>query len=420
VSIFRTFQRLEVQTRRSFLLLFSASLLFWIGFTTLLPTLPSYTQKLGASHQEVGFVMGAFAIGLLASRVWLGRLVDRRSRRLALLIGTFVGMTAPLGYLFGHTVPLLMAIRAFHGVSVAAFTTGFSALVVDLAPLKQRGELIGYMSLAVPVGMALGPALGGYVEIALGYDVLFTLAALLTAVAFILTWFIVEPPRAPVDTAHAQTNRPLNRTLGELLWSRSLLIPSLVLLLVGFVFGNLATFLPLFMKEIPLTINVGLFYTVAAMTSFIARVWTGQASDQYGRGVFITGSLVSYILAMVLLSQTTTVDLFLLAAALEGIGAGVLIPMTIALISDRSSMAERGRVFALCVSGFDVGIALAGPLFGFAQYWLGLRGLFWLTSLLAGVALLLFLGQSNPNLGTSWRFALAQEKDLYQVQQGES
>lgn len=51
--------------------------------------------------------------------------------------------------------------RAFHGVSIAAFTTGYSALVVDLSPPKQKGELIGYMSLAVPIGMAIGPAMGG-------------------------------------------------------------------------------------------------------------------------------------------------------------------------------------------------------------------------------------------------------------------
>lgn len=50
--------------------------------------------------------------------------------------------------------------RAFHGVSIAAFTTGYSALVVDLSPPKQKGELIGYMSLAVPIGMAIGPAMG--------------------------------------------------------------------------------------------------------------------------------------------------------------------------------------------------------------------------------------------------------------------
>ncbi|MFN5515296.1 MAG: MFS transporter [Cyanobacteriota bacterium] len=412
-----TLRRLDAQTQRNFILLFGAALFFWVGLTTLLPTLPSYAQKVGASHQQVGLVMGAFAIGLLGSRVWLGQLVDRRGRRAALLIGAFVGTAAPLGYLWGDTVPLLIVIRAFHGVSVAAFTTGFSALVVDLAPPKQRGELIGYMSLAVPVGMALGPALGGYLETALSYEFLFTLSAALGGVALGLIWLIREAPRPIFNAAVGAGEGVLNRTMLQLLISPGLLIPSLVLLLIGLVFGNLATFLPLFIKEIPLAINVGLFYTVAAMTSFIARVWTGQASDLYGRGVFIAGSLVSYIGAMILLGNTYTVPVFLLAAALEGIGAGVLIPMTIALISDRSSLAERGRVFAVCVSGFDVGIALAGPIFGFSQAWLGFRGLFGVTSALACLALALFASQGNPSWRSSLGFALAREKDLYALRQ---
>jgi len=120
---------------------------------------------------------------------------------------------------------------------------------------------------------------------------------------------------------------------------------------------------------------------------------------------------------MILLGVTYTIPVFLLAAALEGIGAGVLIPMTIALISDRSSLAERGKVFAVCVSGFDVGIALAGPIFGFSQAWLGFRGLFAITSVLACLALALFAIQGNPSWRSSLGFALAREKDLYALRQ---
>ncbi|NJQ96982.1 MAG: MFS transporter, partial [Hydrococcus sp. CSU_1_8] len=78
----------------------------------------------------------------------------------------------------------LMAIRAFHGISIAAFTTGYSALVVDISPLKQRGELIGYMSLAVPIGMAIGPALGGYLQDSIGYTPLFLVSAGLGLLGF--------------------------------------------------------------------------------------------------------------------------------------------------------------------------------------------------------------------------------------------
>ncbi|WLT40083.1 hypothetical protein NON20_14110 [Synechocystis sp. B12] len=48
---------------------------------------------------------------------------------------------APLGYLLTATVGALMAIRAFHGICLAAYTTGYNSLVVDLSPPQQRGKL---------------------------------------------------------------------------------------------------------------------------------------------------------------------------------------------------------------------------------------------------------------------------------------
>ncbi|MFM6409378.1 MAG: MFS transporter, partial [Microcystis sp.] len=90
VNAFKTFRSLTGETRRQLLILFVTALFFWISITTLVPTLPTYIKSLGGSKQDIGFVMGAFAIGLILSRSWLGNLVDRRSRKLVVLFGTIV------------------------------------------------------------------------------------------------------------------------------------------------------------------------------------------------------------------------------------------------------------------------------------------------------------------------------------------
>ncbi|MEL7418783.1 MAG: MFS transporter, partial [Cyanobacteria bacterium J06555_3] len=130
-----------------------------MSITLLLPTLPTYIQFVGGTTRQVGIVMGCFAIGLLASRSWLGKVADRRSRKIVILIGALVAALAPVLYVSADSIYSLAGIRAFHGISIAAFTIGYSALVVDLAPLKYRGTLIGQMNLAVPIGMSIGPAL---------------------------------------------------------------------------------------------------------------------------------------------------------------------------------------------------------------------------------------------------------------------
>ncbi|MGK7874938.1 MAG: MFS transporter [Xenococcaceae cyanobacterium] len=408
-----TFKTLEPDKLQNLLILFTAGLLFWTSLTSMLPTLPAYIQDVGGTTQQVGLVMGCFAIGLLLSRTWLGQLADKRSRKLVVLIGTVVAGIAPIGYLLAQSIHVLMALRAFHGISIAAFTTGYSALVVDLSPVKQRGELIGYMSLAVPTGMAVGPALGGFLQASVSYTPLFLVSASSGFLAFVLASQVREASRQ--ETLHDQKDsqsKP-NRSFWQLVRSPSLLVPAVILLLIGLLFGALLAFLPLFIRQLEVDFNAGLFYTAAAIASFSVRIFAGKASDRYGRGLFITGSLVCYGLSMLLLVFAQTPTAFIAAAVAEGAGGGILIPMMLALISDRSYAAERGQVYALCISGFDVGIALAGPVLGSLAVIFGYRGMFSLTACLALLALLVFLTQSNKNLTHSLRFAIGQEKDVY-------
>lgn len=416
----KVFWQLEPPQRRSLLILFAAGLFFWSSMGSLLPTLPAYVADIGGTAQQVGIVIGAFGIGLLAFRPWLGRMVDQRSRKLVLLIGAVVAAIAPLCYLFVQSIPLLIAIRIFHGISIAAWTTAYSALVVDISPISHRGELIGYMSLVTPIGIAIGPAVGGLLQGAFGYQPLFLFAGALGMLAFLGGNQIHEPKiEHKPDTSSQASTKQNSRKFWEILASPPLLVPSLVLLLVGLAFGALSTFVPLFIRETKVDFNAGWFYTAAAIASFSSRLFIGRASDRYGRGLFITASICFYGVAMLLLSYANSPNSFLLAGILEGAGSGTLLPMMIALISDRSSPHERGRVFAVCISGFDLGIAIAGGVLGSVVQYFGYRGIFTISTGLVLLALIIFLTISNKNLANSWLFAWGKAPDIYALNYAE-
>jgi MFS family permease len=236
-----TLNQLEPQQRRSLLVLFITGLLFWISIAILLPTLPAYLDRIGIDRQQLGLIIGAFAIGLLMTRPIVGKLVDTRGRKLVLLIGTAVAAIAPFGYLTVTSMPLLIAIRAFHGISIAAFTTAFSALVVDLAPPKQRGEIIGLMSLTNPLGVAIGPAIGGYLQVFSKYHEIFWISIICGTIAFIAASQLRES-RIEIDLDH---NESTKISIWQILTNPALSIPALVLLLIGFPFGAIHTFVPL-------------------------------------------------------------------------------------------------------------------------------------------------------------------------------
>lgn len=428
----RIFATFSPALRWNLAILFCAGLCFWAGLAGLLPTLPLFIETLGATGSQIGVVMASFAFGLLVARPWLARLADERGRKLVLLVGIIAIAIAPFLYLLAIFLPpltwqisigeqaytlngvllLLMVFRAFHGLSIAAFVVAYSALVVDISPPANRGELIGYMSLVNPIGMALGPALGGFLLEWSSFSVAFTAMGVLGILGILCVTQVKETyTPVPQDTA-TNAPRPL---FWSLLWTPRVRTPAIILLLVGLAFGTLSTFVPLFVRETGLALNVGLIYTASAIASFAIRLLVGRASDRYGRGRFISISLLLYTLSMLVFWQAETAQMFLLAGLIQGGAAGTLIPMIAALMGDRSAANERGKVFGLVMVGFDVGIALAGPVLGTFADWASYRDCFGLAGVMTFIGFLIFITASSKDLSHSLRFSLGQGRDLYAV-----
>ena len=85
MTFLTTLKSLNPAVKQNLVNLFIVAFLFWTSITSLLATLPLYVQAIGSTKGQIGIVMGSFAIGLLLSRTYLGRLADHRSRKLVLI-----------------------------------------------------------------------------------------------------------------------------------------------------------------------------------------------------------------------------------------------------------------------------------------------------------------------------------------------
>jgi MFS family permease len=428
----RVFASFDSALRWNLGILFAAGLCFWAGLAGLLPTLPLFIETLGATGSQIGIVMASFAFGLLVARPWLSRLADERGRKLVLMIGIVAIAIAPFLYLFALYLPplewqlswgdrtlaingvllLLMAFRAFHGLSIAAFVVAYSALIIDISPPANRGELIGYMSLVNPIGMALGPALGGFLLEWNDFSVAFIAMGILGIMGVLCISQVKETYTPIIERRVPGAPRP---QFWSLLLTPRVRTPAFMLLLVGLAFGTLSTFIPLFVREAGIDLNVGLIYSTSAIASFGIRLTVGRASDRWGRGRFITAGLLLYTLSMLTFWQAESAQVLLLAGLIQGAAAGTFIPMVAAMMGDRSAPNERGKVFGLVMVGFDVGIAFAGPVFGTFADFVSYRGCFGLSGLMTFLGLLVFITTSSKDLDHSLRFSLGQGRDLYAV-----
>ena len=373
-----------------------------------LPTLPLYISHVGATPGQVGQVIGGFTIGLLLFRPRLATFADRQGRKPALLIGIAAVALAPIGYALTNSLPLLFATRIFHGLSVAALTLAYSALVADVAPVQVRAEVLSYMSLATPVGMSLGPALGSTLLEKHGFLTLFFLSSALGSLGFLLALLLREPAADALAKNQGQ-----KMAFWSLLKLPAVQVPTLMMLLLGLAFGNLMTFTALYLQSESIELQAGVFFSCAAMMGFVMRLLAGLTAQRLGRGLLMTIGIAAYGFAMGLMFVAQSPAEFLAAAVIEGGGFGLVIPALAAMLADRSQPEERGRIFGVCLLGLDLGGAIAAPLFGQVANQLGYRPLFGITSFMVFLALALFATRSSKDLPHSLRFALGKGRDVY-------
>mgnify|MGYP003949364071 CR=1 FL=1 len=94
-----------------------------IGFGIILPVLPYFAEKLGASSAVVALLASAFSLAQLAMAPVLGRLSDRFGRRPVLLISIAGSVVSSALLEVAGSVVMVFASRAMAGMSKANLAT---------------------------------------------------------------------------------------------------------------------------------------------------------------------------------------------------------------------------------------------------------------------------------------------------------
>jgi DHA1 family tetracycline resistance protein-like MFS transporter len=88
-----------------------------LGYTIILPLLPFYAERLGASPGVIGLLVAVYAVCQLVAGPILGRLSDHFGRKPLLIvsqIGTLIGF---LVLAFATTLPVVFITRIIDGVT---------------------------------------------------------------------------------------------------------------------------------------------------------------------------------------------------------------------------------------------------------------------------------------------------------------
>jgi MFS family permease len=379
-----------------------------IGFLIVLPLMPFYAERLGASPMLIGAMVSAFAVAQLATAPLWGKLSDRRGRRPMLLVGIAVATVAHLLFaaacseagiaLFGRTGTLWVLVLSRLVQGAGGATTGVvQAYVGDAIVPEERAKALGWITAATSAGVMLGPALGSLVSFA-GPAAPGLLAALLCAVNFVFAWrWLPESSTHEVRERARGTRRSLRgdmlavalhpgRPVARLIW-----IYAIGMMAFMAMNGILALFLE---RRFQITEHtIGYLYTYVGTVSLVMRsLILGPAVRRMGEVGAMRLGLGSMVAGFALQTVAPTVASFYAAITLIPIGTALLFPATTSLVS---RFAERHEIGAtMGVQQAYGGVArLAGPLWaGSAFQLLGPSAPFWISAALAAATLLFATG----------------------------
>ncbi len=358
-----------------------ARILFFACMSALLPILPNYLLEIGGNKSQVGIVISAFAAGVLVFRPMIGKQVDSLGRKIVLLLGAVIFVIAPILYIYIKSIAVLVLVRVFHGIGLAAFGTASITLITDSAPAERRGEVLSYTGMVNTIAFTLGPIAGGTVGDRFGYTVLFISIAVASLLCLITVLFLKETKTS--STSKKQMN------YFEVIFQRRILLSFILIFLISITHGGVIAFIPIFVKE-SFALNIGIFFAVFGISTLVIRIFIGRVADTWGRGPLIVFALLFLTLGVFLLGKATSVSFLLFAAVIYGFGFGAQQPTLTALVADSTSEDTRGKIFSFYYGGFDLGISISGLMMGIIAERFGVPFMFFIGAGLTALAVLAF------------------------------
>ena len=241
--------------------LFSFTILFAINLINFIDRyIPSATKSeiqayFQLSALETSLPLTIFILVYMCFCPVFGYLSDKGyNRKYLIAVGVFSWSIFTAATALSPNYAVYTVIRALVGVGEASYATIAPAILSDWYTPQDRSIMLGYFYVGVPVGAALGYAIGGVLGEQFGWRWAFValgLPGILLALLFLRT---VDPPRGATDSKAAlqasarHANESQWRAYSTLLRNRVYMVSAIGLVLSTFGVGGLADWFPVLVE----------------------------------------------------------------------------------------------------------------------------------------------------------------------------
>ncbi|PKQ12131.1 MAG: Bcr/CflA family drug resistance efflux transporter [Alphaproteobacteria bacterium HGW-Alphaproteobacteria-1] len=169
-----------------------ATLILMAGLSALamnifLPSLPGMVAHFDTEYRLIQLSVALYLAVNAGLQLLMGPISDRWGRRPVVLWGVGLFLLATLGCIFAPTVTIFLTFRMIQASIVVAMVLS-RAIVRDMVPQDRAASMIGYVTMGMAVVPMVGPAFGGLLDEAFGWQANFWALFLLGVALFWLCW----------------------------------------------------------------------------------------------------------------------------------------------------------------------------------------------------------------------------------------
>jgi MFS transporter, DHA1 family, tetracycline resistance protein len=355
-------QRSDGRFLSPLLILFLAVFIDMVGFGIVVPVLPLYAERFGASPVATGLLLAVYSgMGFIFSPV-VGALSDRIGRRSILLLST-VGQATGFFIMGAATTLLWLFIARMIDGIFGANVSATQAYVADLTPPQDRARALGSLGAVYGLGFICGPLMGGVLsQISLAAP--FYFAGSLAAINAVLIFFIL-PESLPVED-RSELDRDTFITVFREGRGRVIvpLMAAYFFMMAGF--SILTAFFAIFTEDrfgYNASANGYIFAGVGVISAVVQGALIGRLIKNFAeKRIAITG-VALLACSMFALPLVQTVSTLLLVGAGIAVGNALIHPTMNGLVSRAANRYWQGRVLGVMQACASLG-RFFGPLIG--------------------------------------------------------
>ena len=353
---------------RTVLALSGARMADALGNSILIIILPIYVKEVAAgtfslpTSALVGILVALFGLVGALLQPLMGSLADRTGRRklfvqIALALMGLGVLAFTVATQFSH----LVVIRLLQATGFAMTVPASLAIMASATEQNTRGGSMGIFTTLRIIGFAIGPLLGGYLQVHYGFQVTFTIGAALVFLSVFVVEVWVKEENVDVAPASQQARSPLSAFNFDQITPALAAISAATFMMAGS-FSMMSPLENEFNARLDQTaIGFGVAFSALMVSRLVLQTPLGRLSDRIGRKPLVVGGLLLLVPGTALLGYvSTTLQLVGVRILQGGASAGVAAP-AFALAADLSSAGTEERQMSVITSGFSLGIAV-GPL----------------------------------------------------------